>query len=234
MIKQHIKKFTGTPFSVICDTIENGVGFMNSIKVSIYRKDTQDEKLIGEYIRNYSHYGALTFYPFKIEDNWYALYSAEYTTLRVMKLHSDRIEDWCGEEPSPGGFCPVEIYVPKYIHSIQSYRRAIDDTEEYSAYYADCDLDEKDYQKELISTGFVSEEYCNFGFLCGCRWGDDSTWKIRYVNLAQIPNKNLNIIDKFGYWEMPSQLSLRECVDMSGWTPDDQGIRLTKSEFIYL
>ena len=106
----HHKHYDGTPFSTEITSVENEAGSWNSSKVSIFR----DTILIGEYMRNYPSFGALTFCPFKIDTQWYALYSAHYTSVRVMKLHEDRIEDWCGQDPDANGFCPVEIYVPRY------------------------------------------------------------------------------------------------------------------------
>src|ERR1035437_9608037 len=110
METSYIKKFSGTPFIIECTSIENKPGTWNSTKVSIVR----DGILIGEYLRNYSRNTKETFFPFLLGGDWYALYSADYTTTRVMKLYEDRIEDWCGEDSSSFGFCPVEMYIPKY------------------------------------------------------------------------------------------------------------------------
>src|SRR5262245_9428724 len=62
---------------------------------------------------NYPSFAVETFEPFEIGDlGWYALYSSNYTATRVMKLPECR--DLGGEEPSSGGFCPVELFVPRY------------------------------------------------------------------------------------------------------------------------
>lgn len=217
-----IKKFLNTPFIIECSSIENEPGTWDSTKVSIYR----DDILIGEYLRNYNNYGTLTFYPFKQGDDWYALYSASYTATRVMKLHNDRIEDWCGEEDNPYGFCPVEIYIPQYIHRLYK--------DEFDIFYTDADLTEEEIQEELDNPEFVKTEYCNFGFVCGCVWGDDSSWKIRYIDLDQIPNKVLSITEKFGYWEMPENLTLKQCINMKNWEPGCDWISLIRAENINL
>ena len=222
------KKFPNTPFIIETSPIENRPGTWNSTKVSIYR----DEILIGEYIRNYSNYGQQTFYPFKQGDDWYAVYSANYTTTRVMKLHIDRIEDWCGEENDANGFCPVEMYIPSYITSICKFK--IKDEEHESEYYVtDCPSSIEEFDEELNNPP-VKLDYCDFGFLCGCIWGDDSSWKIRYIDLSQIPNKVLSVIEKFGYWEMPNSLTLKECIDMSNWAPSHDCISLIKAENVNL
>jgi len=226
---QVVKKYEHTPFSVTVEQVQNRPGTWNSSKVSIYR----DEKLIGEYLRNYSSFGTNTFYPFKVKDEWYALYSANYTATRVMKLHDDRIEDWCGEEPHANGFCPTEIFVPKYIHAKHSMNiQGKDDS--YDIFYVDCDYDSDEFNGELNSGDFISLNYCNFGFLCGCVWGDDTSWKLRYIDLSLVPEKVLSITDKFGYWELPNDRKLRECISMDGWEPGHDWVVLTKAEHINL
>jgi len=228
MDQLHVKHFQRTPFSITCSTVENGPGVWNSTKVSIYR----DKNLIGEYIRNYSSFGPNTFYPFKRGDDWYALYSANYTATRVMKLHEDRIEDWCGEENNANGFCPVEFYIPRYVITKQSFRHG-DEINEYESVAVDCDCKDEDFLQELDEPGAV-DNYCNFGFLCGCVWGDDSDWKIRYIDLSKIEEKVLSITEKFGYWRMPDDLSLRECIRMDAWEPGHDWITLAKVEHINL
>ena len=227
MEQLHTKRFLGTPFEIQCSSVVNSPGTWDSTKVSIYN----DKILIGEYIRNYSNFGSNTFYPFRIENNWYALYSAKYTATRVMKLYDDKIEDWCGEESQSNGFCPVEFYVPRYVEYTDSYKHG-EETIEYNYYVTDSETSEKEFLDEVKDNKDII--YCKFAFLCGCVWGDDSSWKIRYIDLSEVNNKILKIEDKFGYWEMPNNLSLKQCVDLSGWEPDHQWIRLTRMENINL
>ncbi len=242
MQEEHFHRYDNTPFSVICTSIENSPGTWNSTKVTIYYDDQFDVKagvyrtgvVIGEYIRNYANYGALTFCPFRIGNEWYALYSTHYTATRVMKLHEDRIEDWCGEEPRGAGFCPVEFYIPHYFQSKSSYIDGNGKLEEYDYYMVDCDISTAEIEEVVSDPEYVSEGYSNFGFLCGCIWGDDTSWKIKYINLSKIPEKILDITEKFGYWPMPNNATLKECVNMDGWDPDSGYIKLTKSEIIYL
>jgi hypothetical protein len=228
MEKLHIKSYMGSPFSTEVSTVKNKDGAWDSTKVSIFR----NEVLIGEYLRNYPSYAALTFHPFTVGGEWYALYSAHYTAVRVMKLHKDRIEDWCGQDPTTDGFCPVEIYVPRY-RSVKSSFESGGKTHEFETYAVDCDYKtEEDFTADMPE--FDSEQYTDFGFLCGCVWGDDTSWKILYIDLAGVPNKVLSITSKFGYWEMPRSLTLKQCVDMSGWEPDHHWISLTRAEHINL
>lgn len=236
----HSKNIIGTPFRITTESVQNRPGTWNSTKVSIYRDSLYDIKeniyhedfLIGEYLRNYSSYGMQTFYPFQIGEEWYALYSTAYTSTRVMKLYKDHIEDWCGEEPSANGFCPVEYYIPRYIHS--RYKISSDKDDMFDTYYVDCDFTEDEYRKEINKDDFVGINYCNFGFLCGCIWGDDTAWKLRYIDLARIPEKILTITDKFGYHQIPNTLTLRQSIRMDGWEPDHSWVELIKSEHVNL
>lgn len=223
----------GTPFRLEISSVQNQPGTWNSTKVAIYRDDDYDIKsdvyrkgiLIGEYLRNYSNYGFETFYPFMVDNEWYALYSANYTATRVMKLHADRIEDWCGEESDNNGFCPTEFYVPRYVTS--------NNTPDYDIIYVDSDYSREEFQAEIVNPEFVKLEYCNFGFLCGCVWGDDTSWKLRYIDLSQIPAKVLSITEKFGYWELPAG-ALQSHIRMDGWEPGNDWICLTRQEHINL
>lgn len=226
------KKFSGTPFSIECSQVENRPGTWNSTKVSIFRDDLS----IGEYIRNYSSGADKTFYPFLQDGEWFALYSAEYTALRVMKLHISTIEDWCGNIPSIGGFCPTEVYIPKYNTFKNSINRGTEIVE-YDFVLTDDSTEpseEADFLDQVNHSGYQHTTYCNFGFLSGCVWGDDTSWKIRYIDLSKIQDKELVIIEKFGYWQIPNSLKLKECVDMTNWEPDHQWIQLTKFESINL
>jgi len=232
MMKLHSHSYPGTPFSIEAESVENAPGTWASTKISIFRNDV----LIGEYLRNYSSHGVLTFHPFVIDNQWYALYSANYTTTRVMKLHDDCIEDWCGQDALPNGFCPIELYVPRYKRIHDSISRDDGTTYEYNYSYVDCDFKtEAEFEQSVKDDGEAAEtQYCNFGFMCGCIWGDDSSWKIRYIDLSRIPNKELIITEKFGHWEMPNNLTLKECIDMSNWDLDEPIIRLAKAEYFDL
>lgn len=72
------------------------------------------------------------------------------------------------------------------------------------------------------SYGFCPVEYyvpnnknCNgsFGFVAGCVWGDDSSWKIQYLDLSKLPNE-ISRDDRFGYIELPSRLYLKDVISV--------------------
>ncbi len=199
--------YKGTPFSIKTTTVSNGQGFVSSNLVEVF----YDKVKIGEYTRNYSCFAKETFYPFNIDDCWYALYSKDYTATRVAKLTETELIDWCGEEESAMGFCPTEFYVPRY-----KTFESLNDNPSIAIKEFDNEYNNnpKEYHElsEKIYARYVGEYYCDYGFLSGCYWGDDSSWKLRFIDLSEIHNKVLKIDERFGYFELPYDRSLAQCV----------------------
>lgn len=207
-----VHHFIGTPFTIECESIDNGPGLWSSAKVSIFR----DNALIGEYLRNYPSNASTTFYPFNVNNEWYALYSPHYACTRVLKLYNNSIEDWCGEDPVPHGFCPVEFYVP----SRHEYKDP--DSTEFGKYKTDCISDYPtiaDFHKD--TNGVLNTSSLMFGFLSGCKWQDDYSLKLRYVDLSKISDRIITIEEKFGYAELPRRMSLRESIAEIAYEDDE-------------
>lgn len=61
-----------------------------------------------------------------------------------------------------------------------------------------------------------------WGFLSGCVWGDDSSWKVQYIDLAQAAQGVLRCEARFGYLAAPSHLLLREAVNLEFYREDDE------------
>lgn len=202
-----LKEYRGTPISIEVTKIESRPGCWNVNKVEVYYSGNK----IGEYVRGYPSFTERTFFPFKIEEDWYALYSADYTATRVAKLTETEFIDWCGEEGSAVGFCPVEFYVPRYCKFIVVSKHNGKEFE--MTLYDDYRTDEgeEEYFNYPNTEGFLYEKFCNYGFLSGCIWGDDRSWKLKYIDLSKIPEKELLIDERFGYFELPD-LPLRECI----------------------
>jgi hypothetical protein len=120
-----------------------------------------------------------TFEPIRQGDRDYALISPHYTATSIMDLVSGRIV--AGEEPSPGGFCPVGFYVPEWwdIHEDTEQRGTLPGSKAWSS----------DYE---WPTG-------NFGFVWGCIWGDDSSWKVQYLDLSRVQEGVLTREERFGF-----------------------------------
>lgn len=98
-------------FYVTTESVPGKPGCWASLRVSIHeRREDGTEHKIGEYERNYSALYS-TFLPFQQGEQWYALYSRDYTATRVMRL--PECEDLGGEEREEWGFCPTGYYVCK-------------------------------------------------------------------------------------------------------------------------
>jgi hypothetical protein len=60
-----------------------------------------------------------------------------------------------------------------------------------------------------------------FGFVAGCIWGDDSSWKIQFLDLSNIANGIVVRRETFGYVSMPEKTtSLAHCVCLDGYTKE--------------
>lgn len=132
------------------------------------------DTVIAAYDRNYSMLG--TFEPFRQDDRDFALISPHYTATSVMDLATGEII--AAEQQDAGGFCPVGFYVPDW----------------------------HDIHDGTILPGSMQwrpadhEWPCgDFGFVWGCIWGDDSAWKVQYLDLSGIRRGELRRDDRFGY-----------------------------------
>lgn len=149
--------------------ISYGKGYGHGELIAVFRHSEEKTEQIGSYERNYS---ALfkTFCPFRLKGQDLALYSRDYTATRIMSLPD--CQDLGGEDPSGGGFCPVEYHlIPGTYH----------------------------------------------GFVAGCIWGDDSSWKIQYLNLSRAEEGILRREEKFGYIRLPHDVSLCNAVRYTTW-----------------
>ncbi len=183
--------FTAKPI----EEIEKGEKYWNYQNIGVFDGETK----IGEYKRNYSSF-MKTFYPFKKNGNWYALYSSNYTATRIMSLPD--CKDIGGEEKDTWGFCPVEYYIPEYNQCSFKYK----DTEEKFQCF--------DFKTCEECAPLETQCFTEFGFIAGCVWGDDSSWKIQYLDLSQADKGIIKREDKFGYIELLDSLSLKESISM--------------------
>lgn len=187
------------------EAIKNTPGSWDSYKIGVFQRTPEGDKWIGEYIRHYSLME--TFHWFTLQGKDYALYSApDYTATRIMSLPD--CKDIGGEEPESNGFCPVEFYVPSYVEReftdehLKGYK--------YRIYEPQADnLPVSPTCRPL--TGLVHEP---FGFVAGCVWGDDTSWKIEYLDLSEADKGIIKRDARFGYIEMPGNMRLREAINM--------------------
>ncbi len=148
---------------------------------------------VCEYERNY---GLLhTFEPFRQGDREFALISPQYTGTSVLDLATSRVI--AAEPVSSTGFCPVGFYVPDWW----------------------------DLHNESVIPG---SEYWNadrewpsgeFGFVWGCVWGDDSSWKVQHLDLTGIQSGVIRRDERFGYVELATDGYRSPCFGPDGHLP---------------
>ncbi len=168
-------------FSARVTEVETGEGTLNTLRVDVL-DDTGHVR--GSYDRNYP---ALyrTFEPFRQGERIFALISSDYTATAVMDLATGKVI--AAEEPHADGFCPVGFYVPDWW----------------------------DINEESILPGSTywteDRELPNgdFGFVWGCIWGDDSSWKVQYLDLSRVQQGEIRRDDRFGYIQLASHSQLK-------------------------
>ena len=171
---------------------------------------------IGSYERNFRNYGEETFEPFEMDGAWYALYSRDYTCTRIMSLPDCR--DLGGEEPLAHGFCPVELYVPRYksvvtINKNGQHSESWKFEEEGEKY----DRDNTDAFGNPITVG--SWQSLGIGFVAGCLWGDDSSWKLEVFDLSHAREGTLVRSARFGHLQLVDGLPLSKAVRLHRHLP---------------
>lgn len=183
---------------------------------------------IGEYTRNYPAFAKETFYPFLLKGKWYALYSADYTCTRIMTLPD--CKDIGGEESDSCGFCSTELFVPAFRRSQLALK--MKDTKnncEKTVIRNHCHFEGSNRLKEIIDaiekqnipndkrkSHYTLEEWQHtpFGFVSGCYWGDDSSWKVQFLDLSNADKGIIKRDDRFEYWELPYNLTIKEAVNI--------------------
>lgn len=65
--------------------------------------------------------------------------------------------------------------------------------------------------------------YVECGFVAGCVWGDDSSWKIQYLDLSQVAKGIVKRDARFGYIKLPVEMSLSNAVSTHTYDPEPEG-----------
>ena len=150
-------------------------------------------RTVGEFDRNYAMLD--TFEPFRQGDRDYALVSPHYTATSVMDLATGEIIG--GEEPNSFGFCPVGFYVPDWwdVHDGHVLPGSLGWTQDHEWPAGD------------------------FGFVWGCVWGDDSSWKVQYLDLSEVSDGVLERDDRFGYVRLATspKLAGQDFIRVESW-----------------
>jgi hypothetical protein len=198
----------------------NRPGTWNSTVVTVFDGDTQ----VGEYERNYPSFAVETFEPFEKDGVWYALYSPNYTCTRVMSLPN--CKDIGGEEPRSSGFCPVELFVPRFREATTT--NTGDPKYKHTNWLFESDADAFRELEANIKSGLRTSlgPWCTLdvAFVAGCVWGDDSSWKLQVFDLSSVAEGKLTRSDRFGFVQL-AQMPLAEAVRCHRW--DDSSTRVT-------
>lgn len=171
---------------------------------------------IGEYRRNYPAFAESTFEPFQLGSEWYALYSRDYTSTRVMKLPD--CTDLGGEAPDAGGFCPVELYVPRYKKVIVKDPTGREEEKWWFETEADGHTGQQTDQYGYHRT-FGPWLSLTTGFVAGCVWGDDSTWKLEVIDLSRAAEGIITRSDRFGHVQLAHGISLADSIRLDRHMP---------------
>lgn len=226
-----------SPYYAEATSYETKPGCWNYNKVNIIERETK--KIIGSYERNYSSMYR-TFHPFELKGKWFALYSPKYTATRIMSLPD--CKDIGGETPDGFGFCPTDFYVPvlyyiKFVHDIGCSQTpcscnvghlqgcALDVPNPKIMSNGGYDWDScicKEYRANWHSSHYVWKfpERVH-GFVAGCVWGDDSSWKIQHLDLSKADEGIIIRSSRFGYLELPDENNLCDAIKINCEDPEE-------------
>jgi hypothetical protein len=154
----------------------NAPGTWDSTLVEVFRRREHTEvERVCSFERDYAL--LQTFEPFRQGSRELALVSLHYTRTAVLDLDSGQVIAEEHEESPGGGFCPVGFYVPDWwdVHD----GSVIPGSEYWS--------DDNEWP------------IGDFGFVWGCFWGDDSSWKAQYLDLRRVQDGTITRDDRFGY-----------------------------------
>jgi hypothetical protein len=197
--------------------VDHGKGYWSTAVVGVF--DGQNK--IGEYDYNYSH--GCPFYAFEQRGQWLALYATDYQTTSVMSLPDCRRLD---SKPEDSKFCPVEFYVPAYQlveYTFTSHGRKVAPIISNKCY------DDSEYEEGDPPLTDKPWAYEDFGFQSGCVWGDDSTWKLRLMDLRKAAGGIVTEIP-IGYIELAGDLRESVSIDDIGWITTKQRVRMQIKE----
>lgn len=199
-------------------------------RMGVFRVLGGHEEQIGMYERNYGT-AFNTFFPFQQNGKDLALYSPDYTSTRIMELPS--CVDLGGEERDEMGFCPVDYFVPTYIDVsvvTNSTNDAFPDTDRRIVRInnpRDENLRESSSRHEyvngntgqecvdvIINSPLSTALFYPFGFVAGCIWGDESSWKVQFLDLSDADQGVLVREERFGYIELPENVNLKDAINM--------------------
>lgn len=152
----------------------------------------------------------------------------------------------------PSGLVKIGEYVRNYHNMFHTFCPFEQDRKEYALFsrdygrtsvmsLPDCteiaiDQDSKGFCPVDFYVPVKDEDYNDedsdingsFGFVAGCYWGDDRSWKIRFIDLSMISEGKVSVDGRLGYIQMPRKAdSLGDLIDTTWWDRDDQIVEIT-------
>lgn len=186
--------------------IETGPHTWNTSRVDVFARtpDGLADRPCASWSRDYALLG--TFEPFRQGDRALALISRDYTLSAVVDLCTGEViaeesETFYDDAKSmPGaGFCPVGFYVPDWwdVHDDS----IIPGSEHWNA--------SREWPRGDV------------GFVWGCHWGDDNSWKLQALDLRDVQRGVIRRDERFGYIALRNEGWASPCFDASA--PDAKG-----------
>lgn len=177
-------------YDVTAKQVPSGKRGWPHLNVRVYKVNANKQRRrIARYQRMYPSFFN-TFEPFRQGDKHFALVSVTHPRTSVLDLATGKII--AEEDRSKTGFCPTDFYVPDWwdIHdgSITPGSKYWDDS--------------------------MERPNGSFGFVAGCEWGDDTSWKVQYLDLSRISEGIISRDERFGYLELPPRMRLKDAVTL--------------------
>ena len=79
------------------------------------------------------------------------------------------------------------------------------------------DADTSDFLYDLTFGPWIS---LNTGFIAGCVWGDDSTWKLQVVDLSKATEGKVDRSARFGHLELARGMCLADSLRFDRFMPN--------------
>jgi hypothetical protein len=201
-------------------------------QIGIFEHNNTNNIQIGSYLRNY-HTFYNTFFAFKIDSEWFALYSPNYMETRVMKLIPTKDQ----KEPINNIYSPSDIYdFLNHCDFKSNLRGCLDLGGESIKEFCPTDYyippfiltesnDEVDITSDEIDDPYISPpdsayplRFRSFGFIGGCIWGDDTSCKIQMIDLEKAKEGIISRQESLGYLWIPNNLKLKDSIDMTAFS----------------
>lgn len=188
----------------------------------------RDDEEVFSYERDYPSFGKSTckvFHQYDFVDHaWrsYLLFSKDYVRASVLNLdNGDECDEsypiYHGKEEPSISFCPMEF---KTFPIVDDY----DGSDKDIASWMEMCHERLDFCNDILSFSGV------FALESGCIWGDDSSSKLRHVDLSRIRDGVLKCDERYGYFELLGGLENVEYDDGIVYAP--RLTRLSVDEYL--